>query len=774
MSTVPSGSTPATGPILGPFSTVLVANRGEIAVRVIAAVQAAGLTAVAVYSDADATAPHVRAADVAVRIGPAPARESYLSIEALLAAARETGADAVHPGYGFLSERAAFAQACADAGLVFIGPSAAVMEVMGRKDRAREVAVHAGVPVVPSYPLPADLSLPHDVMASPGSDKSPAGLAGPKLSLAHAAGGSSGSDNVSGDLAYPLLVKAAAGGGGKGMRVVREPAGLDAAVAAARREAAAAFGDDTLLLERFVEHGRHVEVQVLADTHGSVLHLGERDCSVQRRHQKVLEEAPAPTITPQLRGRLLRAGVDLAAEVGYTGAGTVEFLVAGDEFFFLEMNTRLQVEHPVTEAVTGLDLVALQLRVAAGEALGLTQDEVTVTGHAIEARIYAEDPYAGFLPQAGRATVVGWPRRARVDQALESGQEVGTAYDPMLAKVVVHGSDREAARAALVRALDDTAVLGLTTNVGFCRDLAASSAYEAGEVHTAWLDTDPAAQALLTPPAPPGDVAPLAAWLLARHVSAAADSGHPFGSGDGWRSAGPAAPVLVRLADPVPGGAQPAGATVWHVDLTTGVSTPADAANDTAYHTADDPTEDRTEDRAEDGAELAAPAPAPVTSHQVQQLADPAGGHHHRLRVDGHLLDVTALVDGHGVELTRCGHRWRVGVPDPLVAGTSTATGEESVRAPMPGTVLTVEVDPGDRVEAGQRVAVLEAMKMELTLTSGRAGVVAEVFAAPGDQVPLGQVLVTVHDPEPAVERVETPGEPGNADSATHERRTAP
>ncbi|MDQ3166544.1 MAG: ATP-grasp domain-containing protein, partial [Actinomycetota bacterium] len=359
-----------------PFTSLLVANRGEVAMRVLRSARAAGLRTVAVYSDADTTAPHVRAADDAVRLGPAPAVQSYLSIDAVLAAARRSGAEAIHPGYGFLSERADFARAVAEAGLVFVGPGAEVIELLGRKDRAREVAERAGVPVVPR-------------------------------------GESS--------TAYPVLVKAVAGGGGRGMRIVRDPTELAPALQAAAREAAAAFGDDTLLVERYVERGRHVEVQVLADAHGNVVHLFERDCSVQRRHQKVLEEAPAPTISNAVRERLTCAAVALAREVGYLNAGTVEFLVAGEEVFFLEMNTRLQVEHPVTELVTGLDLVALQLRVAAGEPLPFGQDDVAMTGHAIEARVYAEDPYAGFLPQAGTARVVRWPAsdRARVDHALE-------------------------------------------------------------------------------------------------------------------------------------------------------------------------------------------------------------------------------------------------------------------------------------------------------------------------------------------------------------------
>ncbi|KAA1424914.1 ATP-grasp domain-containing protein [Mumia zhuanghuii] len=486
------------------FTSVLVANRGEIAVRIVRAVQAAGLRAIAVHSDLDASAPHVRLADHSERV------ESYLSVDAILDAARRSGAQAVHPGYGFLSERADAARAVVDAGLVWIGPSADVIDLMGRKDRAREVAERAGVPVTRRYDVPT--------------------------------GGY-------GDVAYPVLVKAAAGGGGKGMRVVRDPADLDAAVAAARREAASAFGDDTLLVEEYVERGRHVEVQVIGDEHGTVLHLFERDCSAQRRHQKVLEEAPAPTISDATRAGLTEAAVALCREVGYVNAGTVEFLVHGPddtEIAFLEMNTRLQVEHPVTEAITGLDLVALQLRVAQGLPLGIAQDDIGASGHAIEARVYAEDPYAGFLPQAGRATTVVWPEHVRVDAALESGAEITTAYDPMLGKLIAHGPDREAARAALVDALDRTAVLGVTTNAGFLRRLVASDAFRDATIHTAWLDSA-AAEELTTRPAVPAPAARSAARAWARTNVSPADD--PFGAADGWRSGAAPASVLVSLVD---------------------------------------------------------------------------------------------------------------------------------------------------------------------------------------------------------------------------------
>ena len=653
------------------LSTLLVANRGEIAIRVIRAAQKIGLRTVAVYSDADREAPHVRAADTAVRIGPTPATESYLSIEAILEAARKTGADAVHPGYGFLSERAAFARAVAEAGLTFVGPTADVMEQMGRKDVAREVAVAAGVPVVPA----AELS---------GGDGATAGSAPDK------------------SVGYPLLVKAAAGGGGKGMRIVRDPADFAEAVASARREALSAFGDDTILVERYVEHGRHVEVQVLADQHGNVVHLFERDCSTQRRHQKVIEEAPAPTISAAVRKVLTDSSVALAKQVGYTNAGTVEFLVSGEEVFFLEMNTRLQVEHPVTELVvstgTGepFDLVQLQLLVAAGEALPFTQDDVTLTGHAIEARVYAEDAFNGFLPQAGVAESVRWSPRARNDVALESGQEVSTSYDPMLGKVIVHGSTREAARRALVTALDDTAILGLTTNLGFLRGLAASDAFRDCEIDTAWLDTHPDA---IRPEGAQTAIV-LAAWALAsaRH----GDPTHPFGTADGWRLSGPAAPTTVEL---VVDGEQ----ALFKVD-------PAGSVIGRGH------------------------------TWRVHPIASDAGVL--RLEVDDLVHEAAVRITPHRVDVAHVGNTFSFERPDAFAPGAGLATSDGTVVAPMPGTVLSVAAAVGDVVQEGQVLGVMEAMKMELALKAPVAGTVTSVGAGTGDQVALGATLFVVEAEE--------------------------
>ncbi len=443
------------------FTTVLVANRGEIAVRVIRTLRSMGIRSVAVHSEADAGALHTRVADLAVPIGPAPAAQSYLSVERVLAACRATGAEAVHPGYGFLSENVEFARALEAAGITFIGPPVAAIEAMGDKIRAKATVSAAGVPVVPGS-------------SEPGMDDAAVAAA------AVAAG-------------FPVLLKPSAGGGGKGMRVVREESELAEQIAGARREARSSFGDDTLLVERYVGNSRHIEVQVMADTHGTVVHLGERECSLQRRHQKVIEEAPSPLLSARMRATMGQAAVDAAAAVGYTGAGTVEFIVDADnprDFFFLEMNTRLQVEHPVTEAVTGLDLVELQVRVAAGEQLPFEQADVSLDGHAIEARVYAEDPSRGFLPQAGRVVSLteATGEGVRVDSSLVEGGVVGSDYDPMLAKVIAWGPTRETARGRLVAALGRTAVLGVTTNVPFLRALLTDPDVVAGDLDTGLIE----------------------------------------------------------------------------------------------------------------------------------------------------------------------------------------------------------------------------------------------------------------------------------------------
>ncbi|MEA2318521.1 MAG: acetyl-CoA/propionyl-CoA carboxylase, biotin carboxylase, biotin carboxyl carrier protein [Solirubrobacteraceae bacterium] len=639
--------------------SVLVANRGEIAVRVLRAARALGYRTVAVYSDADRRAPHVREADAALRIGPAPAAESYLSIPALIDAARRAGAQGVHPGYGFLSENAAFAEACADAGHVFVGPPADVIDRHGRKDEARRLAVAADVPVVPAVEDAPDAEL-----------------------AARAAR----------EVGFPLMVKAAAGGGGKGMRVVRSAGELESAIAAARREARAAFGDATLLVERLVEGARHVEVQVLADVHGTVVHLLERDCSTQRRHQKVIEEAPAPTISDAVRETLTSAAVRLAREVGYVNAGTVEFMVSGEDAFFLEMNTRLQVEHPVTELICGLDLVDLQLRIARGERLPFAQDDVRAAGHAIEARIYAEDPSAGFLPQAGIATTVRWSPRARVDAALEPGQEVGTWYDPMLGKVIAHGATREAARRALVAALDDTVIFGVTTNLGFARALVASDAFRDAAIDTGWLDRHP--DVLI----PEGSDLALCAAAWAQASAAADGATGPFSAGDGWRVGGPAAPVEVELES---GGRR----DVLRVDRAGGV----------------------------------------VSGGQRRWVvAEISAGPPLRLEVDGSVHEFHVERSPHAIAVAHHGQAHVFRRPEQFLHEATAGAADGAVVAPMPGTVLAVNGEAGASVREGQTLVVMEAMKMELALSAPFDGSLAEIDVAEGDRVPLGRVLFRV------------------------------
>ncbi|MBS1869218.1 MAG: biotin/lipoyl-binding protein [Actinobacteria bacterium] len=490
------------------FSRVLIANRGEIALRVMRTLSRLGVESVAVYTDVDASAVHARMADRAVRV------DSYLSIEGVIEAAQAVSADAIHPGYGFLSERPAFARACADAGLTFVGPSAEAMALLGDKVAAKAAASAAGVPVVP-------------------------GLSGERLTDEEIAAWAAGQP-------LPLLLKAAAGGGGKGMRIVRSLDALPEALGAARREAAAAFGDDRLLVERYLERSRHIEVQLIADAHGTALHLGERECSLQRRHQKVIEEAPSPVVSAELRARMGRAACALAHAAGYVGAGTVELIAEHDDpsaFYLLEVNARLQVEHPVTELVTGLDLVELQLRVAAGEPLPLAQADVSLSGHAVEARVYAEDPAHGFLPSTGRVVAYREPSGVRVDSGVEQGSEVTADYDPMLAKVVAHGPDRAVALARLERALAELRVVGPTTNAPWLRALLARPEVRAGELDTELIERLGDAVAV-----PPPDAS--LAGLAVRALLGARASDDPWDALDGWRLGGVRAPARMRLDGP--------------------------------------------------------------------------------------------------------------------------------------------------------------------------------------------------------------------------------
>jgi acetyl-CoA/propionyl-CoA carboxylase biotin carboxyl carrier protein len=651
------------------FDTVLVANRGEIAVRVIRTLKAMGIRSVAVYSDADATARHVADADLAVAIGPAPARDSYLNIRAVVDAAVRTGAQAVHPGYGFLSENAEFAAALASAGVTFIGPPVSAIQTMGDKIAAKSTVSAFGVPVVPGIARP--------------------GLTDAELTVA--------ADEVG----YPVLVKPSAGGGGKGMRMVERPADLATALAGARRESAAAFGDDTLFLERFVLSPRHIEVQVLADGYGNVVHLGERECSLQRRHQKVIEEAPSPLLEAATRARIGAAACDTARSVDYTGAGTVEFIVSADrpdEFFFMEMNTRLQVEHPVTELVTGWDLVEWQVRIAAGEKLAAGQADIASHGHAIEARVYAEDPARGFLPTGGDVLAVVEPEGAgvRIDSGLSAGMVVGSDYDPMLAKIVAHGADRAAALRTLDRALADTAVLGVVTNIEFARFLLTDPDVVAGRLDTGLLDRR-AGDFVAAPPSGEQLIA-AAAYRWLRLFPA--PGGDLWQVPSGWRI-GARAPVSIRLR---------AGDRTDHVHIT---GTPGAASA-----------------RIEDG-----------ESHSLQ--ADLAGGQL-IVTVDGIRTEYTVAAADHRIWFAGGGATAVLEeVREAPVRPDDEHSGDAELTSPMPGAVVAVSVEEGADVAAGTVVVTVEAMKMEHALAAPVDGVV-ELLVAAGDQVKVGQPLARI------------------------------
>lgn len=690
------------------FDTVLVANRGEIAVRVIKTLRAMGIRSVAVYSDADVDARHVREADIAVRLGPAPARESYLSIEKVVDAAVRSGAQAVHPGYGFLSENSLFAAALADAGIVFLGPPAKAIEVMGDKITAKKTVTAFGVPVVPGIAEP--------------------GLTDDQLIAAAA------------EIGYPVLVKPSAGGGGKGMRRVADPADLPAALVSARREAGAAFGDDTLFLERFVNRPRHIEVQVLADKFGNVVHLGERECSLQRRHQKVIEEAPSPLLDAQTRARIGTAACNTARSVDYVGAGTVEFIVSADqpdEFFFMEMNTRLQVEHPVTEMVTGVDLVECQVRVAAGQRLARTQDEIHLIGHAIEARVYAEDPGRGFLPTGGTVLALSEPQGAgvRVDSGISVGTVVGSDYDPMLSKVIARGDTRADALDALDRALEQTVLLGVTSNIEFLRFLLADDDVQAGRLDTALLDR----RVIDFVPAEPTDddfIAAAAYHWLRRWP---ATGGDPWSTPSGWRLGTPA-PTAIRLA---------AGEVVRHVFIT---GTP-DSATVWLEHAGST--------NAAPGSAAAPELPGTAAVGLAARPLDLAIRSLSAALVDGQTgpdrssAELTLTVDGLRRTLRTAEadkQLWVSGegrvavlreVAEASVRGDAAHIGDAEIRSPMPGSVIATPVASGATVAVGDPVIVIEAMKMEHALTAPVAGTV-EVLAAPGAQVKLDQVLVRV------------------------------
>ncbi len=663
------------GKAMRQFGKILVANRGEIAVRIIRSAKSLGYRTVAVYSEADAGAPHVALADEAVPIGPSPVAASYLDPARLLKAAAATGADAVHPGYGFLSENADFARACVEAGLVFIGPSPEAIRLMGNKAEAKRRMIEAGVPCVPGYE---------------GKEQADA------VFVAAAK-----------EIGFPVMVKAAAGGGGRGMRLVEKKEQLVAALASARSEALNAFGSDELILEKAVQRPRHVEIQVFGDAHGNVIHLGERDCSVQRRHQKVVEEAPCPVMTPGLRDMMGGAAVEAARSIKYEGAGTVEFLLDGDgNFYFLEMNTRLQVEHPVTELVTRLDLVALQLRVARGEALPIGQEDVSLDGHAIEVRLYAEDPSRNFLPQSGRVDM--WRPAAgdgiRVDHGLREGQDISPFYDPMIAKVIAWGSDRDEARRRLIRALDETAVFGPVTNKDFLVAILEHERFAAGEATTAFLGenfSDETLQAIH----PSRAQAAVAAVL---HYRAARD-----------RAAEHAVALTPKLVDWAS-----AGRLASRFAYALGEAAPVDFRVGALG---------RERYLIEESGGV----------HTVEVLSDGDGTA--RVLIDEVQKTLRYVAGSEGtLHLAIDGRSFRFDDLLLRATGADAAAASGSVLAPMHGKILRLGVAVGDSVNEGQPLVVLEAMKMEHEINATLNGKVVAVNVAEGDQVPANTLMIEI------------------------------
>ncbi len=634
------------------FKSVLIANRGEIACRIARTARRMGLRVIAVYSEADGNALHVRSADEAHPIGPAPAAQSYLNGAKIIEVARKSKAESIHPGYGFLSENAEFAQTCAEAGIVFVGPSPDAIRAMGLKDRAKALMEKAGVPVVPGYHGERQTA---DFLAEKAYE-----------------------------IGYPVLIKAVAGGGGKGMRRVDLHAQFEEALEGASREAQAAFGDPRVLIEKYVIAPRHIEVQVFADNHGNAIHLNERDCSLQRRHQKVIEEAPAPGMTAELRAAMGQAAVAAAKAVNYSGAGTVEFIVDGSNlgtsgFWFMEMNTRLQVEHPVTEAITGLDLVEWQFRVAAGEHLPLKQHEVKLTGHAVEARVYAEDPARGFLPSTGKLVALDFPSGVRVDTGVETGAEVSHFYDPMIAKLIAHAPSREAALDQLAGALERSIVVGPRSNVAFLAALCRTRDFRAGKFDTGFIDQHLAA---LTAQAKGRDNAAIAlgaAKLLERERTRLTNDGcGPWDIADSFQLGGPRTTKLPLSAD-----GEPVVATITGGDVTV---------------------------------EGQGPAPGAV-----------------------------AIEAGDAIYVVHHGNQTRITSRD-FAAAAAHGGGSGLIRAPMHGKVLAVFVDEGAAVHRGQRLAILEAMKMEHTLAAPFDGTVTKVGVAPNSQVAEGATIMTIEE----------------------------
>ena len=659
------------------FDKILIANRGEIACRVIATARRMGIATVAVYSEADADARHVRLADEAIAIGPAAARESYLVGDRIVAAALRTGARAIHPGYGFLSENEGFAEACAAAGVVFIGPPVAAIRAMGSKSAAKALMAQAGVPLTPGY---------H------GDQQAPAFL----REQADAIG-------------YPVLIKASAGGGGKGMRRVDASNDFEAALVSCKREAASAFGDERVLIEQYVLKPRHIEMQVFGDTHGNVIHLFERDCSVQRRHQKVLEEAPAPGMSAARRAAMGKAAVDAAKAVGYVGAGTVEFIAHQDgSFYFMEMNTRLQVEHPVTEMITGLDLVEWQLRVAAGEPLPATQEQVRIDGHALEARIYAEDADRGFLPSTGRLSYLVTPplsAHVRVDTGVEAGDAITPFYDPMIAKLIVHGRDRSEALSRMRQALSQYRVVGVANNVDFLGRLVATASFASADLDTGLIERE--ASALF----PQDQAVPDEVWTIAalaetrREATVAAieaassrDRDSPWRLLDGWRLNGVAKRTMTFRH----------GEVVRSLVVETtaqGIRASADGRTIVARSTSDDPQ-------------------------------------HLQAEIDGRRMQATVIAAGERRHVFVDGRSWTIFLDEALDAGGADDDHVGGLKAPMPGKVIALVATAGTIVARGAPLLILEAMKMEHTITAPTDGMVDGFRHAPGDQVAEGAELV--------------------------------
>ncbi|ROP73846.1 3-methylcrotonoyl-CoA carboxylase alpha subunit /biotin carboxylase /acetyl-CoA carboxylase carboxyltransferase subunit alpha [Stenotrophomonas rhizophila] len=654
------------------FTKILIANRGEIACRVIATCQRLGIATVAVYSDADRNARHVRLADEAIAIGPAPARESYLRGDAILEAARRTGAQAIHPGYGFLSENAGFAQACAEAGLVFIGPSAAAIRAMGDKSAAKALMQQAGVPLTPGYH--GDEQIPEFLRQQADS------------------------------IGYPVLIKASAGGGGKGMRRVDDSATFTEALASCQREAQSAFGNAHVLVEKYVERPRHIEIQVFGDSHGNVVYLFERDCSVQRRHQKVLEEAPAPGMTPERRAAMGKAAVDAARAVNYVGAGTVEFIAGPDgDFYFMEMNTRLQVEHPVTECITGTDLVEWQLRVASGEPLPLQQDQLKIRGHALEARLYAEDADRGFLPSTGTLRHLRLPANTahvRVDAGVEQGDAITPFYDPMIAKLIVWDVDRDAALRRMQQALAECEVVGVTTNAAFLRRLVMTDSFTQAKLDTALIERE---QAALAPN--DGDSDP-ALWALAAMAGVATseaasrdarDPHSPWQAQDGWRLGAAAARAL----------------TLEHRGAQRSVAVQGAGEQWTVH-----------------------------MEGNALQGSGRLAGDALRVQIGEQLHRATVIRDGNELYLFGSEGVQRFTLHDPVSEADQSVADAGSLVAPMPGRIVATLVSPGTAVKRGAPLLVLEAMKMEHTLQAPADGTVQGYRVKAGDQVGDGAVLV--------------------------------